>query len=191
MGHMKAARQGTWSTTKKKEVKEEEEPPLEPPRPHLERDKNHQVIYAIIPANELKGLVCTNLPGKFPIESELKNNYIFIMYDFDSNNILGKSIKTRDKSELVQGFEMCYKELQEANIIPILHWLDNEVSDNLIEAIKKKEYENQIVMAYDHWQNLAEWAIQTNKSYLISNLHGTDREFPAKLWCRLLEQMKL
>ena len=61
------------------------------------------------------------------------------MYDFDSNNILGKPIKSRDKSELIRGFEMCYKELQEANITPILHRLDNEVSDDLIEAIKKKK----------------------------------------------------
>jgi len=81
MGHMKAARQGTRSTTKKKdkeikEEKEEEEPPLEPPQPHLERAKNHQVICAVIPAKKLKGLVCTDLPGKFPIESALKNNYL-------------------------------------------------------------------------------------------------------------------
>ena len=66
MGHMKAARQGTRSTTKKKdkevkEEKEEEELPLEPPRPHLERDKNHQVICVVIPAKELKGLVCMDL----------------------------------------------------------------------------------------------------------------------------------
>ena len=83
------------------------------------------------------------------------------MYDFDSNNILGKPIKSRDKSELVRGFEMCYKELQEANITPILHRLDNEVSDDLIEAIKKKKLKYQIVTAYDHRQNLAERAIQT------------------------------
>ena len=66
---MKAARQGTQSTTKKKdkevkEEKEEEEPPLEPPQLHLEQAKNHQVVCAVIPAKELKGLVCMDLPGK-------------------------------------------------------------------------------------------------------------------------------
>ena len=86
---------------------------------------------------------------------------------------------------------MCYKELQEANITPILHRLDNEVSDDLIEAIKKKKLKYQIVTAYNHRQNLAERAIQTYKSYLISNLHGTDREFPATLWCQLLVQVEL
>ena len=29
------------------------------------------------------------------------------------------------------------------------------------------------------------------ENYLISNLHGTDREFPAYLWCQILEQIEL
>ena len=49
----------------------------------------------------------------------------------------------------------------------------------------------QTVTAYNHRQNLAERAIQTYKSFLISNLHGTDREFPTHLWCQLLEQIEL
>ena len=65
---------------------------------------------------------------------------------------------------------MCYKELQEANITPILHQLDNEVLGELIGTIKKKNMKYQIVTAYDHQKNLAERAIQTYKSYLISYL---------------------
>ena len=49
----------------------------------------------------------------------------------------------------------------------------------------------QTVTTYNHQQNLAERAIQTYKSFLISNPHGTNREFPAYLWCRLLEQIEL
>ena len=61
------------------------------------------------------------------------------MYDYDSNTILGKPIKSRNASELVRGFELCYKDLKDANITPVLHRLDNEISDELIEAIKKKK----------------------------------------------------
>ena len=152
MGHMKATRQGIRSTKSKQdeakvdvetveeeEENETEEEELEPPRPHLERFINHQVVCAVIATSELKGTISTDLPGRFPFTSDLLNNYIFIMYDFDSNNILGKPIKSRDKSELVRGFEMCYKELKEANITPILHRLDNEISDDLIAAIKAKK----------------------------------------------------
>ena len=86
---------------------------------------------------------------------------------------------------------MCYKELKEANITPILHRLNNEISSNLIDAIKEKNLKYQTVTVYDHRQNLAERAIQTYKSFLISNLHGTDHDFPEHLWCQLLEQVEL
>lgn len=186
---MKATRQGIRLTKKKEDeasievetvnktynmIDDDEE--LEPPRPHLERAINHQVACGVITTSELKGTISTDLSGRFPFTSNLLNNYIFIMYDFDSNTIQGKPIKSKNKSELVRGFEMCYKELKEANITPILHRLDNEISS---------------ITAYDHRQNLAERAIQTYKNFLISNLHGTDRDFPAHLWCQLLEQVEL
>ena len=94
------------------------------------------------------------------------------MYDFDSNTIQGKPIKSRTKSKLVRGFEMCYKELKEANITPILHRLDNEISSNFFNSIKEKKLKFQTVTPYNHRQNLAKRAIQTYKSVLISNLHG-------------------
>ena len=144
---MKATRQGTRSTKKdndkvvveEEENKEEDEDILEPPRSHLERAVNHQVVCAVLHTKELKGTIGTDLPGRFPFTSDLENNYIFIMYDYDSNNILAKPIKSREASELVRGFEMCYNELKEANITPILHRLDNEISEELIDAIKKKK----------------------------------------------------
>ena len=143
MENIKATRQGIQSTKLKQDeekievetVKEEE---LEPPWPHLKRAINHQVVCAVTATSKLKGTISTNLPGQFPFTSDLLNNYIFVMYDFDSNNILGKPIKSRDKFKLVQRFEMFYKELKEASITPILHWLDNEISADLIAAIKAK-----------------------------------------------------
>ena len=109
------------------------------------------------------------------------------MYNFDSNTIQGKPIKLRNASELVRGFELCYNELKAANITPVLHRLDNEISDELIASIKKTKMKSQIVTSHNHRQNLAERAIQTYKLFLISNLHGTDRDFPAHIWCHLLD----
>ena len=106
---MKATRQGIRSTKiknnnddNKDEVEaEEDEEILEPPRPHLERAINHQVICTVIATKELNGTISTDLPGRFPFTSDLLNNYIFIMYDCDSNNILIRPIKSRESSELV------------------------------------------------------------------------------------------
>ena len=123
---------------------------LEPPRPHLELAKGHKVACGVVKYKELKGLICTDLPGRFPFESSARNNYIFVLYNFDTNNILAKPIKSRAASELVRGYNLCYEELKEANITPVLHRLDNKISDDLIKAIKKKKLKRQVVSSYDH-----------------------------------------
>ena len=134
MGHMKATRQGIRSTKKKEDEASNEvetvnktdkiiddNKELESPQPHLKRAINHQVACRVITTSELKRTISTDLPGRFPFTSDLLNNYIFIMYDFNSNNIYGKPIKSRNNSKIVRGFEICYKELKEANITLILH----------------------------------------------------------------------
>jgi hypothetical protein len=50
------------------------------------------------------------------------------MYDFDTNSIIGKPIKSRDADQLVFGYQQCYDALREGNVTPILHQLDNEVN---------------------------------------------------------------
>ena len=118
---------------------------------------------------------------------------MFVLYDYDSNNILAHPIKLRAASELIRGYNLCYDKLREANtnITPILHQLDNKISDDLIKAIKKKKLKYQIVTAHDHQQNLAERAIQTFKSYFISALNRMDKDFPAIAWCKLVAQVTM
>ena len=201
MGHMKAVRLGTWSTkistsatTTSDDDNDESTLPLEAPRSHIELSKNHQAAFGVIDldqATNIKGLVCTDLPGRFPYSSSNRNNYIFVLYDFDSNIIIGKAIKSRNADELVRGYKICYDELREGNITPILHRLDNEVNDKLFEAIRNNNCDYQLVTVYDHRQNLAERAIQTYKNHFISVLFGTDVAFPAHLWCSLQKQINI
>ena len=114
-----------------------------------------------------KSLVCTDLPGHFPYTSSNCNNYIFVLYDFDSNNILGKPIKLHNADELVRGYKMCYNKLREGNITPILHRLDNEVNDKLFEAIRNNNCNYQLVTAYEYCPKLSKRAIQTYKNILF------------------------
>jgi hypothetical protein len=199
---MKAIHSGTRSTknTKNKPaievddvVDDDEEPALGPPRSHIKTAKNHQVAYGVVEIHQskVKGLVSYDLPGRFPFTSNKGNNYIFVMYDFDTNSIIGKPIKSQDADQLVFGYQHCYDELREGNVIPILHQLDNEVNDLLFAAIKANNCEFQIATAHDHRQLIAERAIQTYKYHLISVLNGTDRNFPAYLWCSLMEQVNI
>ena len=81
MGYMTNTRMGIISTktvTNKRTPPElseiEMEQALEPPRPHLQLQEGHQVTYRVVPAEEIKGLICTDLPGRFPIQSFNGNN---------------------------------------------------------------------------------------------------------------------
>ena len=60
------------------------------------------------------------------------------MYDYDISVIWSHPIKSRENPDLIIGINACYKVLDEANITPIIHRLDNEISDDIIRVIKKK-----------------------------------------------------
>ena len=135
--------------------------------------------------------MCTDLYGHFPYISRDHDNYIFILYHFNSNNIIGKAIKSRHVDELIRVYKICYNDFREGNITPILHRLDNEVNCNFFEAIRNLNCDYQLVTAHDHHQNLAERTIQTYKNNLISVWFETDVAFHAHLWCWLLQQINI
>jgi len=75
-----------------------------------------------------------------------------------------------------------------AGITPILHYLDNVVSNKLIVTIKEKKLQYQLASPHDHRLNPAERAIQTFKNHFICNLHDCDKRCPKYLWCRFIPQ---
>ena len=157
------------------------------PLPMLEPTKReHQVGSAIFKLDELKGMIFTDLPGRFPFISSRDNNYIFVLYDYDSNAILAAPIKSRQTDHLIAGYDFCYNQLKQAGIIPTLQRLDNKVSKELIASIESKQHHYQLANDHDYYHNLAERAIKTFKSHFIFILIGTDERFPPHLWCRLI-----
>ena len=64
--------------------------------------------------------------------------YILVLYDYDSNTILAKAMKTNKGQAITTACEALHTELTEAGIIPILIYLNNETSTELITSIKKK-----------------------------------------------------
>ena len=147
MGHMKAIQQGIRSTSKNNQSSstkqnndvsenknntsnqsssnqtniDNDDDDLLPPCSQLEREKGHHIVCYVVNLQQLKGIISTDLPGRFPFPLDLLNNYIFVLYDYDSNAILIQPIKSRDKSKLIRGFQLCYNELQKSNIKPIIH----------------------------------------------------------------------
>jgi hypothetical protein len=191
MGHMHMIRKGIRSTTTPtiNEIMNEElapEPQLDPPR-HI-TNRQHYVGVETIAFEELKGIIATDLPGRFPTTSGQGNAYVLVMYDFDSNSINAVGIKNRKKESLIKGYNEMYEDLRKAGINPVLHRLDNETSHDLIAEIGRKKLDYQIASPGDHRLNHAERAIQTFKNHFIAILFGTDSNFPAKQWDRLIKQ---
>ena len=120
--------------------------------------------------NDLKGLVSIDLPGRFPFTSSKGNNYIMSIYDYDLNIIWSHPIKLRKIADLIISINACYKVLDKANITPIIHQLDNAISNKIICVIKKKDLKHQIVTAHDHCQLPVERDIGTWKNRLTSYL---------------------
>jgi hypothetical protein len=84
MGHMYMIRKGIRPTNKQtnNEIMNEEidpEPILDPPR-HI-NNREHYVGVTIISFEELKGILATDLPGRFPTTSRQGNSYVMVMYE--------------------------------------------------------------------------------------------------------------
>jgi hypothetical protein len=73
------------------------EPTLDPP-PHI-TNRQHDVGVTTIAFENLKGIIATDLPGRFPTTSRQENAYVRVLYDFDSNSIINAvGIKTERKN---------------------------------------------------------------------------------------------
>jgi hypothetical protein len=116
-------------------------------------------------------------------------NYVMVLYDYDSNVILSKPVKTRQASELTQAWTALHSRLQSNSYAPDLHIHDNECSDELKKAFKKHAADFQRVHPHVHRRNSAERAIQTWKNHFCAGLAPTyDPKFPLTEWDLLMPQ---
>jgi hypothetical protein len=63
------------------------------------QSKFHDVSTHIIKAANLRNLIATGLPGRYPITSARGHKYLFLMYDHDSNFINAIPIHSRKTPE--------------------------------------------------------------------------------------------
>ena len=92
-------RKGVRSTKlKPPELALDPEPLLDPPRSHI--DCKHKVGAQLVKMEQLKGMIFTDLQGRFPFTSSRGHKYIFVLYDYDSNAILAETIKIEAQTNL-------------------------------------------------------------------------------------------
>ena len=150
-------------------------------------ERTHDCVAQVIPfSTKNKGYM--DLTGRFPYKSSRGNEYILVVYDYDSNAILAEAIKTRTASSITNGWEIIHNKLKKKGVSPNLYILDNEVSSDLKLAMTEAEVDWQLVTPYLHRANAAERAIRTFKNHLIAGLATTHPDYPVAEWDRLLEQ---
>ena len=129
--------------------------------------------------------------GRFPVQSSRGNNYIFVMYDYDSNAILSVALPDRRGSSINRAWLNIVAQLTANGYKPALHILDNECSNDIKNSFVKKSIKFQRVPAHQHRRNAVERAIQTWKAHFIAGLASTDPSFPLNAWDYLLPQCDL
>jgi hypothetical protein len=85
------------------------------PTPMEPNNKMHQAFTAII---NMAGQVSTNLRRRFPITSSQGHKYLYVLYDYDSNAILVKPIKSKVKSEHLRAYNKVHQYLLDRGFHP-------------------------------------------------------------------------
>ena len=132
------------------------------PTPTVDNEKTHDVC-AIITPFDPKSTAYSDLTGRFPHKSSRGNEYLLVVYDFDSNAILVEAIKNRTAKEITKAWEKIHLVLKSTGAAPNLYILDNEISGEFKTALGKYKLAFQRTPPHIHRRNAAERAIRTFK----------------------------
>ena len=157
------------------------------PSSDIPNKKTNEVICAVIDRTDMSvGFI--DQCGRFPQRSSRGNEYIIVAYHYDGNAILATATKDRTAQSLTNAWQEIHDQLEASGNKPDIYILDNEKSNEIIEAFNRNNVKYQLCPPYSHRSNLAERAIQTFKSHFKSGLATCDPNFPLCEWDRLLPQ---
>ena len=103
---------------------------------------------------------------------------MFILYEYDSNSILAKPLKTRQALEINTTWSETHIILRHNRFAPKLHVLDNECSLEMKKAFNKYDVTFQLVLTHVHGRNAAKRAIQIWKNHFRSGLATCNPKSP-------------
>ena len=129
--------------------------------------------------------------GRFPYRSSRGNEYIMVMYDYDSNAILATPLKNRQAKTIADAWELLHNRLTSHGHPTKNFLLDNECSLDLKQALTKNKKQYELTPPNIHRRNAAERAIRTFKNHCMAGFASCDKDFPLAEWDRLLVQAEL
>ena len=133
----------------------------------------------------------SDLTGRFPHQSAQGFNYILIMYDYDGNIILVKSISNREAKTITTAWESNHKKILKVAAALKHHILDNEFSEEFKRSLEKYDVIYEKIPPNIHRHNSAERAVRTFKNQFLAGLASIDPSFPITQWDQLLEQAEI
>ena len=109
---------------------------------------------------------------------------ILDLYDYNSNLIVARPMKSNIGAVITEVYKLIYVELTDSSTIPILLYLDNKTSNKKIVSKKR----NLITAQHECWLNPAKRAVSTFTNHFNEMLTGCENQFPKYLWCQLVSQ---
>ena len=148
----------------------------------------HRTNFVFADCQPITGQIFSDQPGRFLVSSVSGNQYLMVVYDYDSNSIIAEPMKSRSGPEMLRAYQAIFDYLSKRGFRPQLQRLDNEASKELKGFMEEKEVDFQFTPTHSHRRNAAERAIRTFKNHFIAVLCGTDPNFPLILWDKLISQ---
>ena len=115
--------------------------------------------------------------GRFPYRSSRGNEYIMVMYDYDSNAILATPLKNRQAKTIADAWELLHNRLTSHGHPTKNFLLDNECSLDLKQALTKNKKQYELTPPNIHRRNAAERAIRTFKNHCMAGFASCDKDF--------------
>jgi hypothetical protein len=149
---------------------------------------SHALFAAVI---EPTGQIYSDQTGQFVIPSSNGNNYLMVVYDYDSNHIFAQPFRNRTAKCILDAYKIVHAQLVKAGLCPRLQCLNNECSTILKDFLHTEDVDYQLVPPGVHRCNAAEGCIRTFQNHFIAGLCSVDAKFPLHLWDRLVPQVEL
>ena len=89
-------------------ILEHENNSLEKPVPGILQNRKRQVGILLVSFDDLKGYVATDLCDVYPTMSNCDMKYILVLYNYDSNAILAKAMKTNKVQDITTAYDVAH-----------------------------------------------------------------------------------
>ena len=115
------------------------------------------------------------LNRKVPYCFQHWNNYLLVVYNFDSNSVLAEPMSNHTKLYILHAYKVIHTRPTAAGLRPKLQHLDNMASLILKEYMSSEGINYQLVPPCIHCHNASICVIWTFKNYFIDGLCSTDK----------------